>query len=103
MIATLEQPQPAELRNLDAIVASLDGVNMNYGDIRALRGVNFQVRSGEVVALLGPNGAGKTTAVKLLLGLLQPNAGKSSGFRRRPYESRKPDENGCDVASGPSS
>ncbi len=84
MIATLEQPQPAELRNLDAIVASLDSVNMNYGDIRALRGVNFQVRSGEVVALLGPNGAGKTTAVKLLLGLLQPNAGKARVFGGDP-------------------
>ena len=84
MIATLEQPQPAELRDLDAIVASLDDVNMNYGDIRALRGVNFQVRSGEVVALLGPNGAGKTTAVKLLLGLLQPNAGKARVFGGDP-------------------
>ena len=84
MIATLEQPQPAELRTPDAIVASLDSVNMNYGDIRALRGVNFQVRSGEVVALLGPNGAGKTTAVKLLLGLLQPNAGKARVFGGDP-------------------
>jgi ABC-2 type transport system ATP-binding protein len=84
MIATLEQPKPAELRNLDAIVASLDSVNMNYGNIRALRGVDFQVRSGEVVALLGPNGAGKTTAVKLLLGLLQPNAGKARVFGGDP-------------------
>jgi ABC-2 type transport system ATP-binding protein len=84
MIATLERPQPAELRNLDAIVASLDNVNMNYGNIRALRGVDFQVRSGEVVALLGPNGAGKTTAVKLLLGLLQPNAGKARVFGGDP-------------------
>ncbi len=84
MIATLEQPQPAELRNLDAIVASLDGVNMNYGSLRALRGVDFQVRMGEVVALLGPNGAGKTTAVKLLLGLLQPNAGRARVFGGDP-------------------
>ena len=84
MIATLEQPQFAELRNLDAIVASLDGVNMNYGNIRALRGVDFQVRTGEVVALLGPNGAGKTTAVKLLLGLLQPNAGRARVFGGDP-------------------
>jgi ABC-2 type transport system ATP-binding protein len=84
MIATLEQSQPAELRNLDAIVASLDGVNMNYGNIRALRGVDFQVRTGEVVALLGPNGAGKTTAVKLLLGLLQPNAGRARVFGGDP-------------------
>jgi ABC-2 type transport system ATP-binding protein len=84
MIATLDQPQLAELRNLDATVASLDGVSMNYGNIRALRGVDFQVRSGEVVALLGPNGAGKTTAVKLLLGLLQPNAGKARVFGGDP-------------------
>jgi ABC-2 type transport system ATP-binding protein len=84
MIVTLDQPQLAELRNLDATVASLDGVSMNYGNIRALRGVDFQVRSGEVVALLGPNGAGKTTAVKLLLGLLQPNAGKARVFGGDP-------------------
>ena len=84
MIATLAPPQLAELRNLDAIVASLDGVNMNYGNIRALRGVDFQVRTGEVVALLGPNGAGKTTAVKLLLGLLQPNAGRARVFGGDP-------------------
>jgi ABC-2 type transport system ATP-binding protein len=84
MIATLEQPQAAERPNLDAIVASLEGVNMNYGNIRALRGVDFQVRTGEVVALLGPNGAGKTTAVKLLLGLLQPNAGRARVFGGDP-------------------
>jgi ABC-2 type transport system ATP-binding protein len=46
--------------------------------------VNFRVRAGELVALLGPNGAGKTTAVKLLLGLLQPNAGKARVFGGDP-------------------
>ncbi len=84
MIATLEQPQRAELPNLNATVAGLEGVNMNYGNIRALRGVDFQVRTGEVVALLGPNGAGKTTAVKLLLGLLQPNSGRARVFGGDP-------------------
>ena len=66
------------------VVASLEGVNKNYGDVRALRGVDFAVRAGEVVALLGPNGAGKTTAVKLLLGLLQPTAGKARVFGGDP-------------------
>jgi len=54
----------------------LEEVCKNYGEVRALRNVNFTVRTGEVVALLGPNGAGKTTAVKLLLGLMPPNAGR---------------------------
>ena len=87
MIATLEQtrqPQITNAANADLIVASLEGVNKNYGDIRALRGVDFRVRAGEVVALLGPNGAGKTTAVKLLLGLLQPNTGRARVFGGDP-------------------
>jgi ABC-2 type transport system ATP-binding protein len=66
------------------IVASLEGVSKNYEQIRALRGVDFEVHAGEVVALLGPNGAGKTTAVKLLLGLSQPTAGKVRVFGGDP-------------------
>ena len=87
MIATIEQPQRATrsaTKESEFIVASLEGVNKNYGDIRALRGVDFRVRAGEVVALLGPNGAGKTTAVKLLLGLMLPNAGKVRVFGGDP-------------------
>ena len=84
MIATLEQPQRTEIAHSGLVVASLTGVNKSYGDIRALRGVNFSVRAGEVVALLGPNGAGKTTAVKLLLGLLQPNSGSARVFGGDP-------------------
>ena len=67
-------------------MASLDAVNKNYGDIRALRGVDFRVRAGEVVALLGPNGAGKTTAIKLLLGLMQPNTGRVRVFGGDPTD-----------------
>jgi ABC-2 type transport system ATP-binding protein len=84
MIATLEQPRNLEIAKSDLAVASLEGVNMNYGSVRALRGVDFQVHAGEVVALLGPNGAGKTTAVKLLLGLLHPNAGRARVFGGDP-------------------
>jgi len=67
MIATLEQTQIETTTHSDLIVASLEGVNKNYGKVRALRGVNFRVRSGEVVALLGPNGAGKTTLLRNLI------------------------------------
>jgi len=84
MIATLEKPQIEERHTNDVVVACLEGVNKNYENIRALSHVDFGVRAGEVVALLGPNGAGKTTAVKLLLGLLQPNAGKVRVFGGDP-------------------
>jgi ABC-2 type transport system ATP-binding protein len=84
MIATLEQMKPTATMRPQPIVASLEAVSKNYDEIRALRGVNFTVSSGEVVALLGPNGAGKTTAVKLLLGLSQPSAGKVRVFGGDP-------------------
>ncbi|HTS34989.1 MAG TPA: ABC transporter ATP-binding protein [Candidatus Solibacter sp.] len=89
MIAVSEQTYTASQQTSiqqtsGTIVASLDGVNKNYGSVRALRGVDFGVRAGEVVALLGPNGAGKTTAVKLLLGLMPPNAGKVRVFGGDP-------------------
>jgi len=76
MIAVTEQRLNFSRATGGATVASLEGVSKNYGSVRALRGVNFEVRAGEIVALLGPNGAGKTTAVKLLLGLMPPNSGK---------------------------
>jgi ABC-2 type transport system ATP-binding protein len=84
MAQTLEHSTALQRKQSQGTVASLTAVNKSYGEVRALRGVNFQVRAGEVVALLGPNGAGKTTAVKLLLGLLQPNGGKVRVFGGDP-------------------
>jgi ABC-2 type transport system ATP-binding protein len=91
MTPTLEQsleqsrtPQVERAPESGLIVASLEAVNKNYGNIRALRAVDFRVHAGQVVALLGPNGAGKTTAVKLLLGLSQPTAGKVRVFGGDP-------------------
>jgi ABC-2 type transport system ATP-binding protein len=88
MIATLEETPSLQRKNPGNVVASLEDVSMNYGDVRALRQVNFAVHSGQVVALLGPNGAGKTTAVKLLLGLLQPTSGKARVFGGDPVNPR---------------
>ncbi|MBL9177403.1 MAG: ABC transporter ATP-binding protein [Verrucomicrobiaceae bacterium] len=54
----------------------IENLTMNYGDLRALDGLNLTIRPGELFAFLGPNGAGKTTAMKLLTGLMKPDAGR---------------------------
>jgi len=54
-----------------------DDLTLSFGQEQALDGLTFEVDAGEVVALLGPNGAGKTTTVRLLNGLLRPDAGSS--------------------------
>lgn len=67
-----------------APVATMESASKNYGEIKALQGVNLSVRAGELVALLGANGAGKTTAIKLLLGLMTPSAGRVRIFGQDP-------------------
>jgi ABC-2 type transport system ATP-binding protein len=47
----------------------------SYGSVQALRGVNLEVRRGEIFGFLGPNGAGKTTTIRCLLDLIRPNGG----------------------------
>ena len=56
----------------------------NRPKARAVNGIDFEVRPGEVVGLLGPNGSGKSTTVKMLLGLLYPTGGKLTVFGRSP-------------------
>ncbi|GAA1778579.1 ABC transporter ATP-binding protein [Luedemannella helvata] len=51
------------------------GLRKRYGRRTAVDGVSFTVDRGEVMGLLGPNGAGKTTVIKMLLGLVRPDAG----------------------------
>jgi ABC-2 type transport system ATP-binding protein len=59
-------------------LVSVEELHKSYGDLRAVCGVSFEVRRGEVFGLLGPNGAGKTTTVEIIEGLRLPDAGRAS-------------------------
>ena len=52
------------------------GLKVSYGGIHAVKGIDFHIAPGELVALIGSNGAGKTSTLKTLAGLLSPSAGQ---------------------------
>ncbi|MDF2835705.1 MAG: transporter ATP-binding protein [Paenibacillus sp.] len=51
------------------------GLSRSFGEVQAVKGIDFTVAEGRCVALLGPNGAGKTTTIRMLTGLLKPTSG----------------------------
>jgi simple sugar transport system ATP-binding protein len=72
----------------DLILEARDIVK-NFGRVMALRGADFGVQTGEVVALVGDNGAGKSTLIKCLAGVEQPDAGEVL-FEGRPVTLHTP-------------
>ena len=59
----------------ETYAVNIDGVSKSFGSFMALNGVTLRVRKGEIYGLLGPNGAGKTTLIRLIVGLLEAQAG----------------------------
>jgi branched-chain amino acid transport system ATP-binding protein len=57
-------------------VLTVEALDVYYGEIHALKGVDLEVRQGEIVSILGNNGAGKTTTLKTISGLLSPRRGR---------------------------
>jgi ABC-2 type transport system ATP-binding protein len=58
-------------------VITVDGLTKRYGDLVAVHDLSFSVRAGSVTGFLGPNGAGKTTALKAIVGIARPIAGRA--------------------------
>jgi len=64
--------------NTPPIAIEVRGLKKNYDEVEAVRGVEFEVATGEVFGFLGPNGAGKTTTINMLCTLVKPTAGSAS-------------------------
>ncbi|HYH26228.1 MAG TPA: ABC transporter ATP-binding protein [Blastococcus sp.] len=66
----------------------VDDVSIQFGGLKALDGVSFEVREGEILGLIGPNGAGKTTCFNVMTGVYQPTSGQVR-FAGQPLGRRK--------------
>ena len=72
----LRPAPPRAPATLGETLLSAENLSKKYGGLRAVAGVSFEIRRGEVVGLIGPNGAGKTTLFNLLNGLTRPTEGR---------------------------
>ena len=96
MATKLEAPAQ-EPRNVEGGgTASLAGVSRAFGAVRALEGLDLEVRAGEIVAVVGPSGCGKTTLLELVCGLQTPDAGTRP---RRPRRAHAPARRAAAVAA----
>lgn len=68
------------METMETYVIEANGLSKAYKGVKVLDGVNLQVPRHSIYGFLGPNGAGKSTTIKLLVGLIQPTAGKVSVF-----------------------
>jgi zinc transport system ATP-binding protein len=72
---------------MDTII-NIDDVSFSYSNIPVVRNVNLAVGEGDFLGVIGPNAGGKSTLLKLILGLLQPDAGEITVFGKRPEKGR---------------
>ena len=72
-------------RGVSLSAIEVTALEKNYGQLRAVDGISFSVRKGEVFSLLGPNGAGKTTTIEILEGLRQQDGGKAKVLDLDPW------------------
>ena len=81
--------RPLVVEPMTTATLEVRGLVKEYPGVKALKGVDFEVRAGEVHCLLGPNGAGKSTLIKCVSGVVEPTAGEIL-LERRAAAGRRP-------------
>ena len=79
----------------------VSGLRKRYGDNEAVRGIDFEIRAGEVFGLLGPNGAGKTTTIEILEGYRDRDGGEVEVLGRTRSAPARPGASGSASCSSP--
>ena len=71
---------------MDSVAIRVQGLEKRFGDVEAVRGVDFEVHTGETFGFLGPNGAGKSTTINMLCTLIRPTGGTArvAGYNAVP-------------------
>src|SRR6476659_10791791 len=75
----------------DELLLSVDDVSLSFGGVKAITGVSFDIRKGEIRAIIGPNGAGKTSMLNVIKGFYTPQQGRitfkgATRTKMRPHE-----------------
>ena len=73
------------------VLLAVEDVSLAFGGVKAVTGVSFDIRKGEIRAIIGPNGAGKTSMLNVINGFYQPQRGRIT-FRGRPRPHMRPYE-----------
>ena len=89
------RPRPELLRAVLGAAAhigtllTLEDLSLSFGGVRAIDGVDLEIRTGEVHGLIGPNGSGKTTTLNVISGYYAPQQGRSASKRQDPAVSAR--------------
>src|SRR5262249_5698053 len=89
----MRAPSGQEIAAGDVLLA-VEGVSLAFGGVKAVSGVSFDIRKGEIRAIIGPNGAGKTSMLHIINGFYHPQQGRISfkgkaRSRMRPYDAAR--------------
>ena len=103
MAASVSAAQPERRETRGAAQLEASGLQVRFGGVHAVDGVDLVLRRGEILGLIGPNGAGKTTLVNALSGFQRPTAGRVVARRNRRHRLEPLTGSPATVSAAPSS